>query len=337
MELQVLWFFLIAVLFIAYFFLEGFDFGVGILMPFISRDNVDRRVTLNTIGPFWDANEVWLITAGGAMFAAFPHWYATLFSGFYLPLFIILVALIVRAVGFEFRAKHDTVAWRKTADSFIFWGSVLPPFLWGVALTNIVSGLPIDAEMNFRGELIALLNPYALFGGVIATCLFILHGAVFLSLRTTDEMRARAETIARRMWLPTGAGLLVFALLGFRQTVLFEDMGLVAVVTSGLAVGSFAAGYFLLLGGRNVQAFAATGLAIVLGTAMVFIGLFPEVMPSTIHPNYSLTIYNASSSRLTLTIMSVVALVFVPVVLAYQGWSYYVFRQRVTRDAIPRH
>jgi cytochrome d ubiquinol oxidase subunit II len=337
MDLPTLWFVLIAVLFIAYFFLEGFDFGVGILMPFISEDNIDRRVTLNTIGPFWDANEVWLITAGGAMFAAFPHWYATLFSGFYLPLFVILVALIVRAVGFEFRGKHHTEVWRKTADQFIFWGSLLPPFLWGVAFTNIVMGLPIGADMNFRGGLLGLLKPYALLGGLAATCLFTLHGALFLTLRTTDGMKARAETLARRMWLPTGGVLLLFAFLGYWQTVLFEGLGLVPGTLPMLTIVSFVAGYFLLSMGRNAQAFAATGLTIALGTAVVFAGMFPNVMPSTIDPAYSLTVYNASSSQLTLTVMTVVALIFVPIILAYQGWSYYVFRQRVTRDAIPRH
>jgi cytochrome bd ubiquinol oxidase subunit II len=337
MELQVIWFVLIAVLFIAYFFLEGFDFGVGILMPFISRDDIDRRVTLNTIGPFWDANEVWLITAGGAMFAAFPHWYATLFSGFYLPLFLILLALIVRAVGIEFRSKHDTAWWRRTADQCIFWGSLLPPFLWGVALTNIVIGLPIGADMNFRGGLFGLLKPYALLGGLAATCLFTLHGALFLSLRTTDDLKSRAEILARRMWLPTGAVLLLFAVLGYRETVLFEGLGLVPGTLPMLTIISFVAGYFVLRRARGGLAFAATGLTIALGTAVVFAGLFPKVMPSSIDPTYSLTIYNASSSQLTLKVMTAIAVVFVPAVLAYQAWSYYVFRQRVTRDAIPRH
>lgn len=337
MELQVIWFVLIAVLFIAYFFLEGFDFGVGILMPFISRDDVDRRVTLNTIGPFWDANEVWLITAGGAMFAAFPHWYATLFSGFYLPLFLILLALIFRAVGFEFRSKHDSAWWRRTADHFIFWGSLLPPFLWGVALTNIVIGLPIGPDMNFRGGLVELLKPYALLGGLAATCLFTLHGALFLSLRTTDDLKVRVDTLARRMWLPTGAVLLLFAVLGYRETVLFEGLGLVPGTLPMLTIISFVAGYFVLRLKRGALAFAATGLTIALGTAVVFAGLFPKVMPSTIDPAYSLTVYNASSSQLTLKVMTAIALVFVPLVLAYQAWSYHVFRQRVTRDAIPRH
>lgn len=337
MELQVIWFVLIAVLFIAYFFLEGFDFGVGILMPVISRDDVDRRVTFNAIGPFWDANEVWLITAGGAMFAAFPHWYATLFSGFYLPLFLVLVALIVRAVGFEFRSKHDAGWWQRTADRCIFWGSLLPPFLWGVAFTNVVMGLPIGEDKNFEGGLLGLLKPYALLGGVAATCLFTLHGALFLSLRTTDEMKARVEAIARRMWLPTGGVLLVFAVLGYWQTVLFEGLGLVPGTLPMLTILSYVAGYFALGRQWNGLAFGATGLTIVLGTAVIFTGLFPKVMPSTLDPAYSLTIYNASSSPLTLKVMTIVALVFVPVVVAYQAWSYHVFRQRVTRDAIPRH
>jgi cytochrome bd ubiquinol oxidase subunit II len=168
MDFQLIWFILIAILFIGYFILEGFDFGVGILMPFISKDDTDRRVVINTIGPFWDGNEVWLITAGGAMFAAFPHWYATLFSGFYIPLFFMLVALILRAVGFEFRSKKKEVWWRSTFDQFIFWGSLIPALLWGVAFTNIVQGLPIGADMNFTGNLLHILNPYALLGGVVA-------------------------------------------------------------------------------------------------------------------------------------------------------------------------
>lgn len=336
MELPVIWFILIAVLFIVYFFLEGFDFGVGILMPFISRDDIDRRVTLNTIGPFWDANEVWLITAGGAMFAAFPHWYATLFSGFYLPLFLILLALIFRAVGFEFRSKHPAAGWRRTADQFVFWGSLLPPFLWGVALTNIVMGLPIGPDKNFQGHLLELLNPYALLGGLAATALFTLHGALFLSLRTTDDLKARAERVARRMWLPTGGVLAVFALLGYRETVLFEGLGLVPGTLPALTIMSFIAGYFALGLNRHGLAFAATGLTIALGSAVVFAGLFPKVMPSSLSPEYSLTVFNAASSPLTLRVMTVVALIFVPVVLAYQAWSYHVFRQRVSRDAIPR-
>ncbi len=337
MDLQTLWFILIAVLFIGYFFLEGFDFGVGILMPFVSRDEIDRRVTINTIGPFWDANEVWLITAGGAMFAAFPHWYATLFSGFYLPLLLILLALIVRAAGFEFRSKLKETWWRKTADHFIFWGSVLPAFLWGVALTNIVIGMPIGQDMNFTGTPGVLLQPYALLGGLASLLMFTLHGAIFLSLRTTGELRQRVERLARLMWVPAGALLLAFALLGYRHTILFEELGLVPGTLPMIAIVAFMAVIVFMKIDRYGWAFVATGTTIIFGTVVVFQGMFPVVMPSSLSDEFHLTVYSASSSDLTLTIMSVVALIFVPVILAYQGWSYWVFRERVTREAIPRN
>lgn len=333
MDLQLLWFILIAVLFIGYFFLEGFDFGVGMLMPFVSNDDLDRRLVLRTIGPHWDANEVWLITAGGAMFAAFPHWYATLFSTFYLPLFFILLALIVRAVGIEFREKVDP-AWKPVADQFIFWGSLLPAFLWGVAFTNVAIGLPIGADMNYEGGFFNLLNWYAIVGGFAATALFVLHGAVFLSLRTAGDLHVRARTLARAMWLPTGFVLLVFALLGFSETTLFEGIGLIPGTWPILTMFVFVSGYVFVRLGRDGWAFAATALTIVLGTLVVFEGMFPNVMFSTLGEELHITAYEASSSDLTLQVMSIVALVFVPIVLAYQGWSYYVFRQRVTRESV---
>lgn len=336
MDYQLIWFILIAILFIGYFVLEGFDFGVGILLPFVSKDDTDRRVVINTIGPFWDANEVWLITAGGAMFAAFPHWYATLFSGFYIPLFLMLLALILRAVGFEFRSKMPQQAWRKSFDRFIFWGSLIPAFLWGVAFTNIVQGLPIGADKNFTGNLIAILNPYALLGGIVVVLVFTLHGALFLSLRTTGEMKERVENIARMMWLPIGIVTALFTILGYSQTVLFEGLGLVPGTLPTLAVLAFIATFVLMRYNMQGYAFAAIAFTIVLGAAVVFYGLFPNVMPSSLDAAYSLTVYNASSSQLTLQVMTVVALFFVPIVLAYQGWSYYVFSQRISRDAIPR-
>jgi cytochrome bd ubiquinol oxidase subunit II len=336
MDYQLVWFVLIAILFIGYFVLEGFDFGVGILMPFVSKDDIDRRVVINTIGPFWDANEVWLITAGGAMFAAFPHWYATLFSGFYIPLFLMVVALILRAAGFEFRSKMPQRSWRRTFDQFIFWGSLLPAFLWGVAFTNIVQGLPIGSDMNFTGSLLAILNPYALLGGVVVVLVFVLHGALFLSLRTTGELKERVERIALLLWIPIGAITALFTVLGYWQTVLFEGLGLVPGTLPTLAILSFIATYVFIRYKMLGYAFGAIAFTIVLGAAVVFSGLFPNVMPSSLDPAYSLTVYNASSSRLTLQVLTVVALLFVPVVLAYQGWSYYVFSKRISRDAIPR-
>ncbi|MFW5707654.1 MAG: cytochrome d ubiquinol oxidase subunit II [Bacteroidota bacterium] len=336
MDFQVIWFVLIAILFIGYFVLEGFDFGVGILMPFISKDDVDRRIVVNTIGPFWDANEVWLITAGGAMFAAFPHWYATLFSGFYIPLFFLLLALILRAVGFEFRSKMKERWWRKTFDQFIFWGSLIPALLWGVAFTNIVQGVPIGPDKNFTGNLLHILNPYALLGGVVVVLLFALHGALFLSMRTTDDLKERAEKIAIRLWIPIGVITAAFAILGYWNTVLFEGLGLVPGSFPLLAILSFIACFVFMKLKMQGYAFGFIALTILMGTAVVFYGLFPNVMPSSLDEAYSLTVYNASSSDLTLKVMTIVALFFVPIVLAYQGWSYYVFSKRVTRDAIPK-
>jgi len=195
-ELTTLWFTLVAVLFIGYFVLEGFDFGVGILAPVLSEDDTDRRVVINTVGPVWDGNEVWLITAGGALFAAFPEWYATLFSGFYLPLLAILIALIVRGVAFEFRGKGDTVRWRARWDRALFWSSLLPAFLWGVAFASILRGVPLDADNEFAGSLLDLLSPYALLGGLTTLSLFLLHGAVFVSLKTDGDVRHRARALA---------------------------------------------------------------------------------------------------------------------------------------------
>jgi len=334
MDLNTIWFILIAVLFIGYFLLEGFDFGVGILMPFLGRDEVDRRVIINTIGPFWDANEVWLITAGGAMFAAFPHWYATLFSGFYLALFVILLALIVRGVGLEFRAKGLTPRWRATCDAGIFLGSALPALLWGVALTNIVQGVPIDAAKQYTGTFFTLLNPHALLGGLVSLLVFSLHGATFLALRTEDTLRDAARGCARRLWGPTAIVTLAFAVYGYTQTDFLHRTGVVPGSLPLLAIAGFAAAYVFLQLTYDGWAFTATSFTILMGATVVFHGLFPRVMPSSLDPAFDLTIYNASSSHLTLTVMLVVALVFVPVVLAYQGWSYWVFRQRVTRRAI---
>jgi len=210
MDLNTLWFILIAVLYIGFFVLEGFDFDVGILLPFLGRNYQQRRTIINTIGPHWDCNEVWLLTAGGATFAAFPQWYATLFSGFYLPLFLLLVGLIVRGVAFEFRSKDDAAWWRNLWDACIFIGSLLPALLLGVAFANLVHGVPIDAEMNYVGGFFNLLNPYALLGGVSAVLLFALHGAIFLTLKTTGEIEQRAQQIAQRLWLPVVAVLLIF-------------------------------------------------------------------------------------------------------------------------------
>jgi cytochrome d ubiquinol oxidase subunit II len=332
-DLNTLWFLLIAVLFTGFFFLEGFDYGVGILLPFIAKNDKERRVVINTIGPHWDGNEVWLLTAGGAIFAAFPNWYATLFSGFYLALFLILVALILRGVAFEFRSKDDNLTWRKTWDIAIFIGSLLPALLWGVAFANIVRGVPIDASMTYTGTLFTLLNPFALLGGLVTLTLFTLHGALFLSLKTDGIILERVRALLKRIWIPVV--VLVVAFVGFSliETDLFVGFNLVQGIGLAVAVVALLTTGWMIWQGQLGKAFIGTGLTLVGTVAFLFGGLYPRVMPSSLGSQFDLTIYNAASSPYTLKVMSIVALVFVPVVLLYQGWSYWVFRKRVTMES----
>ncbi|MEU1647075.1 cytochrome d ubiquinol oxidase subunit II [Micromonospora zamorensis] len=332
MELTTIWFLLVAVLFTGYFILEGFDFGVGMLLPVLGRDDRERRVLINTIGPVWDGNEVWLITAGGAMFAAFPEWYATLFSGFYLPLLLILLALIVRGVAFEYRHKRPEASWKRRWDTAIVVGSLLPAILWGVAFANILRGVPLDADHEYVGGLVDLLNPYALLGGATTLALFLTHGAVFLALKTTGDIRERAGALAVRL----GVGAAVLAV-GFLSWTLSIRSSAAAVV---LAVGAALA----LLGGlaaarvrREGWAFAGTAVAIGLAVATLFAALFPNVLPSTLDAAGTLTATNAASTPYTLKIMTWVAVIFTPIVLAYQGWTYWVFRKRIGVANIPQH
>ena len=333
MGLNTVWFILIAVLFMGYFFLEGFDYGVGVLLPFLGKDDKDRRVIINTIGPHWDGNEVWLITAGGAMFAAFPNWYATLFSGFYLALFLMLLALIVRGVAFEFRSKDRHPDWRNLWDWMIFVGSLVPALLWGVAIANIVRGVPIDADMNYVGGFLTLLNPYALLGGLAALAVLTLHGAIFLTLKTKGDMVERARAAARRLWLPAVILSVLFAVATYFATDIFTRLGINPGIVPVGAVAALLAAGWLIRSRREGWAFAMTGLAIALTIITLFMGLYPRLMVSSLNPAWSLTIYNAASSQYTLTIMSIVALVLVPVVLIYQGWSYWVFRERIGRES----
>jgi cytochrome d ubiquinol oxidase subunit II len=339
-DLNSLWFLLIAVLWMGYFFLEGFDFGVGILLPFVGRDDLDRRVVVRAVGPHWDGNEVWLLVAGGATFAAFPEWYATLFSGFYLPLFLILVALIMRGVAFEFRAKDRRTQWRAWWDGAIFVGSLLPAFLWGVAFANIVRGVPIDAAGEYTGSLWTLLNPYALVGGLTTLLLFTLHGATFLGLKAAGPVKQRADSSARWLAPPTvavAAAFLTWTLVGAagaeRGDLGLLPLGALIGVAAVAAVAALAS-IPLVQKHRDGWAFVATGVTVVTATLMLFMNLYPRVMPSGTDPAYSLDVYNASSTPTTLRVMTVVALIFVPLVLGYQAWSYWVFRQRVTREEL---
>ncbi|MFJ8048095.1 cytochrome d ubiquinol oxidase subunit II [Streptomyces luteogriseus] len=324
MELHDVWFVLIAVLWTGYFFLEGFDFGVGVLTKLLARDRPEKRVLINTIGPVWDGNEVWLLSAAGATFAAFPEWYATLFSGFYLPLLLILVCLIVRGVAFEYRVKRPEENWQRNWETAIFWASLLPAFLWGVAFGNIVRGVKIDQDFNYAGGVLDLLNPYALLGGLVTLSLFTFHGTVFVGLKTVGEIRERARKLALRLGLVTA--LLALAFLLWTQSDRGDGASLVAMIA---AVASLLVALVAARAGREGWAFALSGLTIVATVAMLFLTLFPNVMPSTLNPDWSLTVTNASSSPYTLKIMTWCAGIATPVVLLYQGWTYWVFRKRI--------
>ncbi|MFB4194081.1 cytochrome d ubiquinol oxidase subunit II [Streptomyces carpaticus] len=324
MNLPDVWFALIAVLWIGYFFLEGFDFGVGVLTKALARDRTERRVLINTIGPVWDGNEVWLLTAAGATFAAFPDWYATLFSGFYLLLLAVLLCLIVRGVAFEYRAKRPGERWQRNWEHAIFWCSAVPAFLWGLIFANIVRGVPLDASHEYTGDVFGLLNPYALLGGALTLVLFTFHGAVFTALKTVGDIRVRARRLA------TGLGLAALALaaafLLWTQGASGDTRTLVAMVVAALSLGAALAANAR---GREGWAFSWSGLAIVAAVAMLFLALFPEVMPSTGDPAGTLTIENAASSPYTLRIMTWCAAIATPIVLLYQGWTYWVFRKRI--------
>ena len=331
MELNVLWFILVGVLFAGFFILEGFDYGVGILLPFAGKNDTERRVILNTIGPFWDGNEVWLLTAGGAIFAAFPNWYATLFSGFYLAFFLILIGLIVRGVAIDFRSKVDSAAWRKTWDGLFFIGSLLPALLFGVAVSNFLTGVPIDANMEFVGNLFTLITPYTLLGGIVFVLVFAYHGALFLSLKSgVDSLTNRVKAYSVKIGVAMLAATVAWVIYGALITGILNSV--IAVIAVALAALSLIVSVVLQLKGRSGLAFVASILAILFVTVMVFATMFPNVLISTLDPLWSLTIYNASSSPYTLKIMTIVAVTLVPIVLCYQAWSFWMFRKRVTKN-----
>jgi cytochrome d ubiquinol oxidase subunit II len=332
MDLAVVWFILIAVLWTGYLVLEGFDFGVGMLMPLVAKDDAERRVAINTIGPVWDGNEVWLLTAGGATFAAFPEWYATLFSGFYLPLLLILLALIVRAVAIEYRGKIDDVVWRRRWDLAIIVSAWIPSILWGVAFANILRGVPIDATSSYTGNFFTLLNPFAILGGLTTLALFLSHGAIFLSLKTDGEVRERAQKLAKTfsaIAVAVAGGWAVWAQIAYSVVWTWAAVAVAAV--------ALVAAHVAVEMGRFGWAFIASAVAIVAAVVLIFGSLYPDVMPSTTDAAYSLTVHNASSTDYTLTVMTWVAGILTPVVLAYQAWSYWVFRRRLSVNDIPAH
>ena len=334
--LQNVWIVLIAVLWIGYFVLEGFDFGVGILLPAVAKNEAARRTVLTTLGPVWDGNEVWLLTAGGAMFAAFPEWYATLFSGFYLALFLILIALIVRGVAFEFRSKKSSPTWRKRWDLAIVISSFLPALLWGVAFANIVAGVPMELNPAggslFTGNLFTLLNPYALLGGLVTLTLFVTHGAIFLALKTDGEIRVRANKIAGQVGLVAAVLAVLF---GVWTQLSHSNNTIVSVVFLTIAVVSWVGALAANRLGREGWAFIASAATMALVVIFLFACLYPNVMPSSTNPDATLTVQNAANSQYTLTIMTWVAVIMTPIVLAYQAWTYWVFRKRLSPSQIP--
>lgn len=342
MDLVTIWFILIAVLWVGYFILDGFDQGVGILLPFLGKDDLRRRVMINTVGPVWDGNEVWLLVAGGATFAAFPLWYATMFSGYYLALFVILLALIVRGVAFEYRGKRDSHRWRQNWDRAIFVGSALPALLFGVAFGNVVGGSPISPiettlptgtanDLNYTGSFFDLLNPFALLLGLMTLLVFTTHGAIFLALKTRGEMHEAARTAALRVGVI--AALVAVGALLWAQA--FSGRVLVTLPMVLIAAIAFLGALFMIYRRRDGWAFILSSVTIALAVASLFVGMFPNVMVSSIDAAYNLTVYNASSQEYTLTIMTWVAVIMTPIVLIYQGWTYWVFRKRISTSMIP--
>lgn len=329
LSLNELWFVLVAVLFIGFFFLEGFDFGIGMSTKFLAKNDTEKRVLINSIGPFWDANEVWLLTAGGAMFAAFPNWYATMFSGYYTPLVVLLLALIGRGVAFEFRGKVGHEKWKKIWDIAIFIGSIIPPFLLGVVFSGLLKGLPIDGEMELKAGLFDMVNLYTLVGGITVVVLCLVHGLLFATLRTTGSLQERARKLAHKLLIPLAALFVLFAVMTYFQTDIFKVRGLILGIMAVIGIICF------LLAGRFMQvkrdgwAFGMTGGLIALAISGVFVGLFPRVMVSSINEAFSLTIHNAASGSYSLKVMTIVALTLLPFVLGYQIWSYFVFHKRV--------
>ncbi len=339
MDLQIFWFITLAVLFTGFLVLEGFDFGVGMLMAPLGRSarrvggdpDKHRRAVLNTIGPVWDGNEVWLITAGGAMFAAFPGMYATMFSGLYLPLLAILLSMIVRICAIEWRGKVDDPQWRRWADIGIAVGSWVPAVLWGVAFAALVRGLPVDADHQIDLGFTDILNPYTLLGGLSTCGLFLLHGAVFITLKTEGAVRADARQFAARLAVPVTVVLATFGL----WTQLSYGTDWTWLVLGAAVVCQLSVVMLILSDGGDGWSFALTTAVVMAVVVLIFGSLFPNLIPSTLDPAWSLTIENASSSPYTLTIMTWAAVLVTPLVLVYQGWTYWVFRQRISAERIP--
>jgi cytochrome d ubiquinol oxidase subunit II len=323
--MQVFWFGVVAVFWTGFFVLEGFDFGVGALHMVVGKTDVERRVAINTIGPFWDGNEVWLIVAGAATFAAFPSWYATWFSALYLALMLVLIGLIMRGVSFEFRGKVDSPRWRTTWSWTLTIGSIVLPLLFGVALGDLLHGLPIDQSGEYTGSFVDLLTPYGIWVGITLLALTLLHGATFLVLRTSGVVHDRARRLAGPLGLIAVVAVLVFAV----WTQVEADQGDIPGPLQLIAVLAIVAAAWAVRDGSDGWAFTATAVAMATTVASIFIDLYPNVMVSSTDPAYNLTVANSASSDYALKVMTIVAAIFFPLVLAYQAWSYYTFRGRI--------
>jgi cytochrome d ubiquinol oxidase subunit II len=334
MTLQLIWFILWGLLWAIYFITDGFDLGIGTLYPFLGKSEDDRRVMINSMGPLWDGNEVWLLTAGGVTFAAFPTVYAVMFSSLYTALMLLLFALIVRGVAFEFRSKVESAGWRKIWDICIFVGSFLPALLLGVAFANIFRGLPIDANGLFKGNLLTLLNPYGLLGGVLFVLLFLTHGAIWLVIKSQGGLHDRAVATANMLWPVLLVVAVIFLAASIFSTQLYDNyLAHPALFIVILATVAALLGIKVFLNQQAMfKAWFASAVTIIGATFYGVLGLYPNMFPSNLDPKFSLTAHNASSSPLTLKIMLVVALIFVPIVLIYQGWAYKTFSGKVTAE-----
>ena len=334
MALSEFWFLLIGVLFVGFMFLEGFDFGVGMSTRFLAKNPHEKELLIKTIGPVWDANEVWLITAGGAMFAAFPHWYASVFSGYYLPFVLLLLALIVRGVSFEFREKGESKAWHATWDAALLIGSILPPFLVGVLFTSMLRGLPIDGDMNIHASFFGdIVNVYTVIGGLLFVALSYLHGLFFITLKTVDDIRARAHAQAKKVYFGTGVLLIAFMVMTVTETTATEGkLGGLIVPMFAVAAVVYVALFFLMTKQKEGLSFTMTGLLFVITVSSFFVGLFPNVLISSTDVANNISVYAAASGDYSLKIMTYVAITMVPIVLGYTAWTYYIFRKRITGD-----
>ncbi|MEH7527769.1 cytochrome d ubiquinol oxidase subunit II [Priestia megaterium] len=328
-SLNEFWYLLVSILFVGFIFLEGFDFGIGMVSRFLGRNDLERRAFINTIGPFWDANEVWLISAIGAMFAAFPNWYATLLSGSYVLFVLLLLSLIGRGVAFEFRGKVEKQAWKNAWDWVIFFGSLFPPLIFGILFSALMKGLPVERNMQMNAGFSGIVNLYTITGGVTLTMLCLWHGLIFATIRTMDDIRDRSRKVAMKLLPINALLLLIFSGMTFFETDLFSNHSRLMLYTFFIGIFVYLLAGFFLTRKKDGWAFAMSGLILILSISSIFAGLFPTVLVSSINESYSLTIHNAASGNYSLKIMSYAAIALLPFVLGYQIWSYYVFRKRV--------